>query len=295
MGERWPQGDEDKMRELGEVWLQLGRDLAPLEGQLSRAAAAVAAAGDGPAMEAALEFLSQISGGANAVLPKLLESIKEVAAGARKVGLEIEYAKLMIIGLAAMLLLSIMKLMYLLVITGGVIQPMAVLAPLFQFSKEVVKRVLKRLFVAVVQGAAFMVLLDVAVQLLQVAMGSRDIKEWDGQKTGFMAGIGALGGAIGWGLGWMRHLPGARGGTTWKSQLVPWLVTIVKNGLAEGLPELIADEVAKGGGEDFGAKDGFYGGLASGAVEGVIEHPSKVLGRGVKLPLFFRFFDFDFG
>ncbi|WP_460793277.1 hypothetical protein [Micromonospora sonneratiae] len=27
----------------------------------------------------------------------------------------------------------------------------------------------------------------------------------------------------------------------------------------------------------------------------MIEHPSKVLGRGVKLPLFFRFFDFDFG
>ncbi|GAB3141980.1 hypothetical protein GCM10027290_15590 [Micromonospora sonneratiae] len=269
------------MRSLAEVWAGLGEDLAPLEEQFRSVVAGLENAGQGPALAAAREFVLRISGGADSVLPKLREAIREVSEGARKVALEIEYAKLMIIFMAAWLLATLMKLVWVAVLTGGAVSPVTAAAPLFTISREVVKRLLKRLALAVVHGAAFMVGLDVAVQLWQVVvLGTREIKEWDLKKTGFMAGLGGLGGAIGWSLGWMRYLPYARGGTTWRSHLAPWLVTMTKNALAEGLPELIADEIVKRGGEDIGERDGFFGGLASGAVEGAIDHPTKAMNRG---------------
>lgn len=267
VGENWPKGDEDGMRALAEVWLRLGEDLAPLEGQLRSVVAQLEAAGQGPALSAAQEFLLRISGGAGAVLPKLRKAIDDVAGGAKKVALEIEYTKLMIIGFAVILLHMLMKLLFLSVMSGGAASAAA--APIVETFRQVVLRLLKRLVLAVVQGALFMVALDVAVQGFQVVvLKTRDLKEWDLQKTGFMAGIGALGGAIGWSLGWMRRLPFGKS----------WLGTVVKNSLAEGLPELIADAIAQGH-ADVGPRGGFVGGLLSGAVEGAIEHPMKGLSR----------------
>ncbi|NBE83350.1 WXG100-like domain-containing protein [Micromonospora rubida] len=267
VGENWPKGDEDGMRALAEAWLRLGEDLAPLEGQLRSVVAQLEAAGQGPALAAAREFLLRISGGSGAALPKLRKAIDDVAGGAKKVALEIEYTKLMIIGFAVILLHMLMKLVFLSVISGGAASAAA--APIVETFRQVVLRLLKRLVLAVVQGALFMVLLDVAVQGFQVVvLKTRDLKEWDLKKTGFMAGIGALGGAIGWSLGWMRRLPFGK----------TWLGTVVKNSLAEGLPELIADAISQGH-ADVGPRGGFVGGLLSGAVEGAIEHPIKGLSR----------------
>ncbi|MER7415943.1 hypothetical protein ABT346_04005, partial [Micromonospora peucetia] len=267
VGENWPRGDEDGMRALAEVWRRLGEDLSPLEGQLRSVVAQLEGAGQGPALEAARAFLLRISGGADSVLPKLRKSIDDVAQGAEKVALEIEYTKLMIIGFAAILLHMLMKLIFLSVMSGGAASAAA--APIVETFRQLALRLLKRLALAVVQGALFMVALDVAVQAFQVVvLKTRDLNEWDLKKTGFMAGIGALGGAIGWSLGWMRMLPLGKS----------WLGTVVKNSLSEGLPELIADLIAQGD-PDMGARGGFVGGLASGAVEGAIQHRSKALSR----------------
>ncbi|MGW1060561.1 WXG100-like domain-containing protein [Micromonospora rubida] len=267
VGENWPEGDEDGMRALAEVWLRLGEDLAPLEGQLRSVVAQLEAAGQGPALAAAQEFLLRISGGADAALPKLRKAIDDVVGGAEKVALEIEYTKLMIIGFAVILLHMLMKLLFLSVMSGGAASAAA--APIVETFRQVVLRLLKRLALSVVQGALFMVALDVAVQGFQVVvLKTRDLKEWDLQKTGFMAGIGALGGGINWSLGWMRRLPFGKS----------WLGTVVKNSLAEGLPELIADTIAQGN-ADVGPRGGFVGGLLSGAVEGAIEHPMKGMSR----------------
>ena len=268
VGENWPKGDEDGMDRLGQTWKQLGVDLAPLQGQLDAVLVQLQAAGEGPALDAARDYISKISGGSNSALPMLKKAIDDVSTGAHKVALEIQYAKLMIIAMAGILLYMLIKLAYLAFMTFGAAGVAA--PPLIELFKQLVSRVLQRLVLSVIQGALFMAGLDVAVQSFQILiLHSKDWKDWDLKKTGFMAGIGGLGGAIGWGLGFMRKLPFGHSLFT----------TVVKNALAEGLPELIADAIQGQGGPDIGARSGFAGGLLSGAVEGFIEHPTKLFGR----------------
>ena len=268
VGENWPQGDEDGMERLARTWATLGADLAPLQGQLDAVLTQLQAAGEGPALDAARDYISKISGGSNSALPTLKKAIDDVSTGAHKVALEIQYAKLMIIAMAAVFLYMLIKLAYLAFMTFGTAAVAAVAVE--EILKVQVKRVLKRLVQSVIMGALFMGGLDVAVQSFQVLiLRSKDWKEWDLQKTGFMGAMGAMGGAVGWSLGFMRKLPFGDS----------FVTTVVKNALAEGIPELIADGIQSQGGPDLGVRSGFTGGVLSGAVEGFIEHPTKIFGR----------------
>src|SRR5829696_5859485 len=223
VGENWPQGDEDGMERLARTWATLGADLAPLQGELDAVLAQLQAAGEGPALDAARDYISKISGGSNSALPQLKKAIDDVSTGAHKVALEIQYAKLMIIAMAAILLFMLIKLAYLAFMTFGTASVAAALVG--DLFKEMAKHVLRPLLFSVIQGALFMAGLDAAVQSFQILiLQSRDWKEWDLQKTGFMAGIGALGGAVGFGLGYMRKLPFGHS----------FVTTVVRNALAEG-------------------------------------------------------------
>src|SRR5829696_3065312 len=162
VGENWPQGDEDGMDRLGQTWKQLGVDLAPLQGQLDAVLAQLQAAGEGPALDAARGYISKISGGSNSALPMLKKAIDDVSTGAHKVALEIQYAKLMIIAMAAILLFMLVKLAYLAFMTFGAASVAG--PPLIELFQRLAVPVLRRLAVSVIQGALFMGGLDVAVQ-----------------------------------------------------------------------------------------------------------------------------------
>src|SRR4051812_47225720 len=166
VGENWPQGDEDGMDRLSRTWAKLGTDLAPLQGQLEAVLVQLQAAGEGPALEAARDYISRIAGGSNSALPMLKKAIDDVATGAHKVALEIQYAKLMIIAMAAILLYMLVKLAYLAFMTFGTASVGA--PPLIELFQELAIRVRDRLFMSVIQGALFMGGLDVAVQSFQI-------------------------------------------------------------------------------------------------------------------------------
>ena len=73
----------------------------------------------GVSKRSAEDYLLQISGGSDALLPVLRDQIGKVSGAANKIALEIEYSKLMIIIMAIMYLISLIKLIKLAIVTYG--------------------------------------------------------------------------------------------------------------------------------------------------------------------------------
>src|SRR5215213_4101789 len=147
MGSDFPKTDEDGMRALAGVWTQLGTDLKDLAEQINNANNDLDHSGAGPAKDAAKDFLGQISGDADTLLPKLFEAIKDVAEGANKIALDVEYAKLTLILMAAYLLYTIMRLLYLAFFTAG--ESVAEIPVWTLFFQQLARRVLIQLIVNV--------------------------------------------------------------------------------------------------------------------------------------------------
>src|SRR5215211_7310142 len=250
VGEKWPQGDENKLLKLAEAWEQLAVDLEAVDLEVAAAAVLFRGSGLGTAFDAAEEYLSQFTvgvGGEAGVLPKLREAARDLADMCRKAAVQIQYAKLMIITMAAWLLQQLLQVAYLAILTGGAAAPMA------EFFKQMAKMTVEAVLRRMVWGIFFQVALDAVVQTLQWLVN--DNFEWDGEKTAFAAGVGALSGVIGAGIEGFgnKHMPGF-------VDSLPG--TMLKEGLAEGLPELVVDTIQSETADpndpsQAGPKDGF--------------------------------------
>src|SRR5206468_12794016 len=104
VGMSWPKSDEDKMIALGKIFKAFQKDIANLPDQIARALANMHNVGKGPGVDAATDFLAQISGGAESLFPDLNKALDDFAANAEEFGMEVQYAKMMIIVMSAQML-----------------------------------------------------------------------------------------------------------------------------------------------------------------------------------------------
>ena len=104
VGEDWPIGDEDQMRRLAAVWDAFAAKLDGVENEILAARARLNAAGSGPGMDAADQWLGSVlepdPGNGNASpVAALSQGARTLAEFCRKIALEIEYAKYMCLGM----------------------------------------------------------------------------------------------------------------------------------------------------------------------------------------------------
>ncbi|HEV8557084.1 MAG TPA: hypothetical protein VGR06_11890, partial [Actinophytocola sp.] len=261
VGENWPKGDEEAMFRLGEAWAGLAEDVEAVDGQVNTASQGIQNAGEGLSFDAAKEYFSAITDPEKG-MAGLRKACLAYADLCYKTGLAIQYAKLMILVMAAYLMLQLLKLAWLSLLTGGAFMNMApVHVKIAQLTAEaILKRVVSSIFV----GTAFMVGLDAIVQLIQFM--KKDRHEWDKDSTKNMAIVGALGGVVNLGLSGMKKFLIPKAWT--KEGIGGYIAHLLIEGLGEGIPETIAETISEGG-----PKDGFFGGFVSGAVtEGNIEY-----------------------
>src|SRR6266508_6093196 len=90
VGEKWPQGDEQKMLVLADAWDKLAVDLEGVDAEIVAATGVFKGSGLGDAFDAAGDYLDQFvkgSGGEEAVLPKLRAAARDLAEMCRKVAM----------------------------------------------------------------------------------------------------------------------------------------------------------------------------------------------------------------
>ena len=189
VGERWPQGDENKLFALAGAWDQLAADLEVVDAEVAAAAVLFRGSGVGEAFDAAEEYLAQFTvdvDGEGAVLPRLREAARAFAEMCRKAALQVQYAKLVIVTMAAWPFQQLLYVAYLAVVTAGA---GAALASVFRrVAQLTVEQVLRQML----SGVFFQVALDTVVQTIQAIVN--DGYDYDEKKLGFAAGVGALGG-----------------------------------------------------------------------------------------------------
>src|SRR5262249_53381427 len=158
--------------------------------RIAKAVAAMLAVGTGPGIDQAADFLSQISGGAQALFPDLMKAVEDFAANAKKVGMETQFAKMMIIVLSAMLLYMIFELLKWAFFTGGATAE-AIPAVIETF-QEVAKRFLIQLLIKAAIAGSIAFSMDFALQAIQ-KWGLHTRQDIDWGEAGKMAGVAALG------------------------------------------------------------------------------------------------------
>jgi len=184
-GQKWPEGDEDKLYAMGEGLIGIGRQFSDVSGRFNAASGHVLAnIGGAPANEF-YNFSAQLQGS----LPTMSETSVELGTMSRNMGSQVEYAKYMIIAQLVWLSYEIAQWL--------VFLPEAV--PLFVEAADLaVAAILRRLLAAAAAGGVSMSLMDLAIQGLQKLKGDRSGIDWASTLGSFEAGAvaGAVGGAV---------------------------------------------------------------------------------------------------
>ena len=181
-GQPWPEGDEDQLRALGDVWDSAGVALAGISDAFGSAASGVLQnLGGSPA-----DSFSQFSQQLQASLPTLVQSAGQLSELSKNTATQVEYAKYMILVVSAWLLFEIAQ--------WAAFAP-EVIPELVTAGRIALMQVLRRLVMSVVTGAVVNVGMDAAVQTIQILKGDRS--GWSVANTlGALEG-GAIGGAAG--------------------------------------------------------------------------------------------------
>ncbi|WP_444978671.1 WXG100-like domain-containing protein, partial [Actinoplanes derwentensis] len=258
VGDEWPLGDEEELRDLGAVWDQAAEELNGLAPALSGATGAVLTAIEGMAADEYRKFMKDLG----AKLPAMVNASRELGNLARQTALEVEYSKYMVIGSLILLAQSIVAALSASFFTFGA--SAAAIPAMQTAARFTVKAILRKLFQAILQGVIRQVALDAAVQGIQVLKGDRT--SWDWEKTKGAAIAGAVGGVIGFGLG--------AGISKLAPQLEGKVLTeVVKGGSHELLTSLAVDKVNRSSETDWSA-------FTAGATEGVFDGVKGRAGGG---------------
>ncbi|MFB7293101.1 WXG100-like domain-containing protein [Actinacidiphila glaucinigra] len=181
IGQDWPQGDEDQLYELGEIWTIAARQLISLELIIDPSARGVLNSVGGLVADEFLAFTRRL----RANLPAMAESAEQLGDLGRNTSLLVGYTKYMILVQLVWLAAEIAELAF---------WAPEVIPVLLTGVRAIVKMLLRRLVASIAGGAAYMVGMDMVVQAIQFLKGDRT--EWDTSLTRQSAGGGALGGAF---------------------------------------------------------------------------------------------------
>jgi hypothetical protein len=181
-GQKWPEGDEDKMFAMGDGLIGVGQQFGEVSGHFGSAAGAVLSHVGGAPANQFYDFAAQLHGN----LPSMSQAAVDLGTMSRSMAAQVEYAKYMIIATLVWLAYEIAQ--------WAAFLPEAV--PMFIEAADLaVGAILRRLLTAAVIGGVSMAGMDLAVQGIQKLKGDRSSINWI--STLGMAEAGALGGALG--------------------------------------------------------------------------------------------------
>ncbi|WP_447002022.1 toxin glutamine deamidase domain-containing protein [Saccharothrix isguenensis] len=259
-GEEWPDANEDHLRALADAWdTAAGRLSGELAPRVQHAVVTIRTTFHGQAEQAFAARMAPFVEGQNNHLANADRQFRMMAKFLRKLALDVEYVKLVSIITLVTLIAEIAWATSMAFWTGGA--SMAWLAARVSIVRSMLRHLLGRLFLRLMQaaafGVAFQLVIDVLAQGIQFGTGSR--KEWDTDKTGNSAGVGALGGAIspflsgvGKGLangtrgGLDNWLGKVEKGRDWHKDLPEAIVDIGVEGLQETLTEALYKYITEG-------------------------------------------------
>ncbi|MCD0484099.1 hypothetical protein LO771_17290 [Streptacidiphilus sp. ASG 303] len=183
VGQGWPQGDEDRLQSLNEVWQGAARDLVRISSQLGSAGGAVLENVGGQVAEEFRTFMEQLQGS----LPDLADASRSLGDLARENAVQVEYAKLMILFQLLWLAAEIAMWIY---------YAPEVVPALVASARAAVKMILRHMMTGIALGTAMMVLPDALIQAYQIWI-KKDRTKWSVESTVQTVKSGAVSGAIG--------------------------------------------------------------------------------------------------
>ncbi|MET9914358.1 hypothetical protein ABZZ74_47985 [Streptomyces sp. NPDC006476] len=182
VGQQWPQGDEDELLALGTAWEETAQELGGLSSQLDPSVSGVLESVAGRVAEAFRDHAEQVL----ASLAQMAGSAHQLAELATTTGVEIEYAKYMILVQLVWMASEIAQ---------WVLFAPEVVSTIVAAGCVAVQMILRRLRMSIVAGVGLMVGMDAAIQTLQILKGDRT--RWNAYNTLQAVESGAVGGAIG--------------------------------------------------------------------------------------------------
>ncbi|WP_447002636.1 toxin glutamine deamidase domain-containing protein [Saccharothrix isguenensis] len=293
VGESWPEGDEDKLRELRDAWHRAAGAIPQVGSTADRGATSIIGEWTGDSAEAFEAAWGKYVDGDEAYFTSLTEACQALGDSCDATALDVEYTKYMIIASLIMLAISIAAMIASAVVTFGAstagIVPAQIatrmtvqmifrqlLQKLMQQGfKKVAQQVLQRVLREVATNVATGVALDAGIQAVQVASGDR--KSWDWGKTGDAAVGGAVEGVVGAAsnavpAGATRGMTDSVGG-----QVADGAVRAATRGAVEGAVTTVGEAAVTGELDQLSAKDVLMG-ASGGAVDRGVSGATDSLG-----------------
>ncbi|MFI9449152.1 toxin glutamine deamidase domain-containing protein [Amycolatopsis sp. NPDC052450] len=295
VGESWPEGDEDKLRELRDAWHNASKAVQPIADTATKGATEVLGGWTGEGAEKFAEAWKKFVEGDEAYFKSLADSSKALGDSCNATALDVEYTKYMIIISLVILAAQIVAMIAAAAVTfGGSTAGIApaqiatrmtvqmIFRQLMQklaqegfkkVAKELLEKLLKeglkKIGKEVLQNTAMNLAMDAGIQGLQMAKGDRD--SWDLGKTKDSAISGAVDGVVGAGSssigkGATKGLSDSVGG-----QIVDSAARGAVRGAAEGVASTVGQAAVTGDLDKLSAKDvlmGASGGAVGGGVDG---------------------------
>ncbi|WP_407925080.1 WXG100 family type VII secretion target, partial [Amycolatopsis pittospori] len=295
VGESWPEGDEDKLRELRDAWHNASKAVQPIADTATKGATEVLGGWTGEGAEKFAEAWKKFVEGDEAYFKSLADSSKALGDSCNATALDVEYTKYMIIISLVILAAQIVAMLAAAAVTfGGSTAGIApaqiatrmtvqmIFRQLMQklaqegfkkVAKELLEKLLKeglkKIGKEVLQNTAMNLAMDAGIQGLQMAKGDRD--SWDFSKTKDSAISGAVDGVVGAGSssigkGATKGLSDSVGG-----QILDSAARGAVRGAAEGVASTVGQAAVTGDLDKLSAKDvlmGASGGAVGGGVDG---------------------------
>ncbi|MFD6065609.1 WXG100-like domain-containing protein [Amycolatopsis lurida] len=295
VGESWPEGDEDKLRELRDAWHNASKAIQPIADTATKGATEVLGGWSGQGAEKFAEAWKKFVEGDEAYFKSLADSSKALGDSCNATALDVEYTKYMIIISLVILAAQIVAMIAAAAVTfGGSTAGIApaqiatrmtvqmIFRQLMQklaqegfkkVAKELLEKLLKeglkKIGKEVLQNTAMNLAMDAGIQGLQMAKGDRE--SWDFSKTKDSAISGAVDGVVGAGSssigkGATKGLSDSVGG-----QIVDSAARGAVRGAAEGVASTVGQAAVTGDLDKLSAKDvlmGASGGAVGGGVDG---------------------------
>ncbi|MEH1015820.1 hypothetical protein V6U90_22255 [Micromonospora sp. CPCC 206060] len=255
-GESWPEADEDQLRALSTAWNQFATQLGDTETTIRAARQGVTTSWTGQGADAFTTRLDQLIDTGH--IKALRDTSTNLTTYTNQAALNVEYAKMMIIGQLGILISNIIYLTWLLATPAAPAAAPAI-AALQTLGRHIATQILGQLAKSLAVNLFYQVGLDIAVQTAQTARQHRT--EWDNDRTG---------GATLGGLSTLTQHLATRSGITITNQVAKNVAeftnTVGQSALHEYSAEAAADLILNGRRE---APAGWA--ATAGATEGILD------------------------
>ncbi|GAA0846711.1 hypothetical protein ACFQVD_39985 [Streptosporangium amethystogenes subsp. fukuiense] len=197
VGMDWPKGDEEGCFRLSDAYREIAATITALIEDGNTTCRDIRMYMDGSASDAFEEYWKTFTTTEPFILPRLKEACEKAGKQLNAVGLEIEYAKYMILLSLFLLAAQITYFVYLAAPSFG--RSLSLIPMACRLTQMTVRQIAMRLLRNIALFGGVMVGMDGLIQTVQVAGGRRE--DWDWMKTGMSLAGGALAGLAFTGFG----------------------------------------------------------------------------------------------